>query len=85
MRSTQIVRYVMQRAGKSSVFTNLYSTCRTVKCYASKDAVSDATLISEINAELAKWGIEGAKARVNTPSKSQSWGARSSIIVRLPL
>ena len=82
MRPTHIVRYVMQRAGKLSVYTNLYKTCRTVKCYAG-DAEANAMLEKAVVSELALWGITNVKIRMTPGTKS--WGGRPGFVVELPL
>jgi len=45
---TRVLRGIMRKYGKNSIFTNLYKTCRTVKCYEGRDAGNDACMINEL-------------------------------------
>ena len=83
MRSTLKVRKIMQQFGKNFVFTNKYDNCRTVKCYAGQHTSDDA-MLETIVKELAAAGVEVTTKRV-IHITGQSWGARNSVIVRLPL
>ena len=82
MRSTLIVRQIMQQHGKARIYTNKYDTCRTVKCYANNSG-SDIAVIAAISAALNKHGIKFSAKTISR--KPQFWGPNSSIIVRLPL
>jgi hypothetical protein len=84
MRSTQIVRYVMKRASKELVYTNLNVRSRTVKCYASKDPRANELLKNDIHTELARWGIVGARI-VETAARASFPWSNGGIIVHLPL
>lgn len=81
MRPTLIVRRIMQKHNKRRVFTNLYDTCRTVKCYARSS--ENADMIAEIEKTLTEQGIAYSVKRIN--HVAQGWGPFPSIIVRLPL
>lgn len=81
MRPTLIVRQIMRKHNKSRVFTNLYDTCRTVKCYARPS--ENAEMIAEIEETLSKQGVACSVKRIK--HVAQGWGPFPSIIVRLPL
>ena len=84
MKSTKIVRLVMKMYGRSTIYTNLYKTCRTVKCYA-KDA-SDFKMIKDIQAMLTLCGIKCTAKRIVRSSRYDTcYRSGDSVIIRLPL
>lgn len=81
MRPTLIVRQIMRKHNKIRVFTNLYDTCRTVKCYAKLN--ENVEMIDEIEKTLTEQGVAYSVKRIN--HIASGWGPYPSIIVRLPL
>jgi len=85
IRPTQIVRSVMRSFGKTSVFTNRYSTCRTVKCYAIGSRVvmtQDERMMREITKALMEAGVQDFEVK-QIASNGYSARGVGSIIVRI--
>jgi hypothetical protein len=88
MRPTLKARRIMQDYNKENIFTNLYSTCRTVKCYGSYAqsgdvggplSANDFRMVDEL---MLIFGPTSVKVRHPNPN---SWKRCPSIIVRIPL
>ncbi len=79
LSNTRFVRIIMQKYGKSQIFTNKYVTCRTVKCYG--QATETQAMVKDILTQLNAIGVS---ATVTYTKKQHSWGAAGTII-RLPL
>lgn len=79
------VRKILRETGCAcpyEMWTNKYKQCRTVKCYAPADEELIIDAAEQIQDLCEAEGIEfNMKVRYN----SSLWGARSAIIVRLPL
>jgi len=76
MRTTNLVRQIMQIHGKSA-FTNKYNNSRSVKCYHYGDCTA---MLADIEKHLNKEGID-FKIKY---TKGTRWGG-PGIIVSLPL
>lgn len=79
LSNTRFVRIIMQKYGKSQIFTNKYENCRTVKCYG--NATETEKMVKDILTQLQEMGVS---ATVNYTKKQHSFSAPATII-RLPL
>lgn len=74
---TKLVRQIMRKHGKSTIYTNKHKNTRTVKCY--ENIRGNRNMIHEIKTELGKLGIDfSIKKLHNSP-----YG--NSIIVTVPM
>lgn len=81
VRPTLVVRTLMKANGKNHVFTNLYETCRTVKCYGTP--ANSAALAKQIETTLGAMNVPYTIKF--TPGARNSYAGGPSMIVRLPL
>lgn len=80
MRSTLLVRCLMEAHGKDTVYTNKYKTCRSVKCYAGFE--DNTALINSITEALNAAKIPFS---VNCTASQNHGYTPASLIIRLPL
>lgn len=85
MTLTAQVRKILRENGCAQpyeMWTNRYKHCRTVKCYA---PVDDELIIDAAEQIQDLCEAEGIEFNMRVREHSSLWGARSAIIVRLPL
>lgn len=79
--TTKIVRAIMRKFGKESVFTNKYEKCRTVKCYVGR-GLRNKEMVKAIAKTLGALGVDFSIKETNAYAP---WAHNGSIIVRVPL
>ena len=77
-RKSQLVRSIIRKEDRAWIYTNLYRTCRTVKCYG---WISDGAVC-----EITKFAAEnGFDVQVDRRMSETYRGPTPVTIVRLPL
>ena len=78
--ATTIARRGFYALGRSSVYTNNYENCHTVKAYSTGSDVRDAEIVNSILKLMADCGYECVTAHM---TESQ-WNRSPAIIIRIP-
>lgn len=86
LKHTRQIRKIMKQNGREMIFTNLYDTCRTVKCYKPHDDVTVKLLYAELANYKAANKLEGTMTIKETKRSRHGLATRwPAIIVRFPL
>ena len=78
--ATTLIRKAFYALGRSSVYTNNYENCHTVKAYSTGSDVRDAEIVNSILKLMDDCGYECVTAHM---TESQ-WNRSPAIIIRIP-